>query len=498
MTRARPLLAAALLLAAAVALLAWALRPRDEAAPAIVARFDDAAYLVPGQDVRIAGAVAGSVRSVHLARDRDALVALDVDPRFTPFHADARCTIRPQSLIGERYVDCSPGTPRARPLPRDARGSQLLPLARTGSPIDLDLVLDTLDRPVSQRLALIVTELGGGLAGRGEDLNAAIHRAVPALGDANRLLRVLERDRRRIGVLLDASDRVLAGVAARRAAVPAFVRRAGAVTAVTARREQDLRATLRRLPALLRTSRGALQELRGAAEDGLPVVRDLRRAAPAVNATVGAIAPLARAGTPAVDGLGTAAGALRPGVGALVPVARAARPFATLARPTAAVLDELLTSLRDRGATRGLLTFLMNAALATSRYDDTSHVLTATQLTGKCSLYAATPDPDCDAHFAAGRKSATRAAREHRGQRRRPSRRPGGAAAPAPAAAAPGAPAPAAPRPGPQQGGGTTITIPGLPPIELPSLLPHGGGTGDAGRDRGDGDLQGLLELLLR
>ena len=35
------------------------------------------------------------------------------DPGFQDFREDASCVIRPQSLIGEKYVDCRPTLPRA-------------------------------------------------------------------------------------------------------------------------------------------------------------------------------------------------------------------------------------------------------------------------------------------------------------------------------------------------------------------------------------------------
>jgi len=62
----------------------------------------NAAGLVGGEDMKIAGVKAGVVDSVELRDDRLALVKLEVDRPFAPFHADAGCQIRSQSLIGER------------------------------------------------------------------------------------------------------------------------------------------------------------------------------------------------------------------------------------------------------------------------------------------------------------------------------------------------------------------------------------------------------------
>ena len=89
---------------------------RGAGAPYLVrAIFENAAFAVSGEDVRIAGANVGSIQSLDVTTDRHhaaVTIAID-DARFTPFYANATCSIRPQSLIGERYVDCDPGNSRA-------------------------------------------------------------------------------------------------------------------------------------------------------------------------------------------------------------------------------------------------------------------------------------------------------------------------------------------------------------------------------------------------
>ena len=70
---------------------------------------------------------------------RKAAVTLNItDSDFTPFHRNAHCTVRPQSLIGEKYVDCNPGTASAPPLQKipngqPGAGSYLLPVTQTSS-----------------------------------------------------------------------------------------------------------------------------------------------------------------------------------------------------------------------------------------------------------------------------------------------------------------------------------------------------------------------------
>ena len=76
---------------------------------------------------------------------------------FTPFHANATCAIRPQSLIGERYVDCEPGSTSAPALTKitsgPGAGTYYLPVTQTSSPIDSDIVQNIYQEPIRERFA---------------------------------------------------------------------------------------------------------------------------------------------------------------------------------------------------------------------------------------------------------------------------------------------------------------------------------------------------------
>ncbi|HEX6945203.1 MAG TPA: MlaD family protein, partial [Casimicrobiaceae bacterium] len=136
--------------------------------------FDNASFLIHGQDVRIAGANVGSVEDVRVTPDNRARIEMKIDKRFAPFRSDADCFIAPQSLIGERFIQCAPGTPRGHVLRSEDGHAPTVPITNTHSPVDPDLVLSTYDLPVRQRLSIILNELGAGLAGDGHQLSAAI------------------------------------------------------------------------------------------------------------------------------------------------------------------------------------------------------------------------------------------------------------------------------------------------------------------------------------
>ena len=178
--------------------------------------FDNGDFLVPGEAVRVAGANVGSVASVDVTMpgepvDKDgnaepgkAVVVLSItDSGFQDFREDASCLIRPQSLLGEKYIDCEPTQPRpsGSPLPpplkvipdgQPGAGERFLPLENNGQAVDLDLINNIMREPYADRFRLILNDLGAGLAARGKDLQAIIARADPALRETDRVLAELE------------------------------------------------------------------------------------------------------------------------------------------------------------------------------------------------------------------------------------------------------------------------------------------------------------------
>ena len=405
--RRRRRLLTCVVVGAAAAALALGACGGDGSGYTVRALFDSAASTVPGSDVRVAGANVGQVESIELTHDRRAALVLRIDDdRFTPFRSDARCTIRPQSLISEKFVECEPGTAGHGRLRRVEGGEDLLPLARTRSPVDLDVVYDTMRLPERERLAIVLSELGAGLAGRGEDLNATIHRANPALRETDELLAVLARQSRVLAGVAERSDPILAGLARQRRRVSGFVRNAGRTAEATAERRQALYESVGRLPAFLREVRSLMTELGDLAGEAAPGVRDLRAAAPDVSRTVAGLQPFARAATPAVKDLGELAATGRPALIRTLPLARDLRAFGRDASPVSRNLDRLTASLDRTGAVRRILDYLFFQTTAINGYDDLGHYLRVALVVNLCSTFAVDPTIGCEANFGAAAGAA--------------------------------------------------------------------------------------------
>src|SRR5579863_4407332 len=122
MRRALPLVAVCVVIAA-VAVVVIVSVGGGSGGYRVEALFDNAGFAVPGEQVRIAGAPVGTISGLSVTKRNLAAVTLTISNRdFVPWYANATCTIRPQSLIAERYVDCTPGTSNRRPLRRITRG----------------------------------------------------------------------------------------------------------------------------------------------------------------------------------------------------------------------------------------------------------------------------------------------------------------------------------------------------------------------------------------
>jgi phospholipid/cholesterol/gamma-HCH transport system substrate-binding protein len=455
---------AALLVAALVATGA-----RDDSGDAyrVDAIFDNAGFLIPGQDVKIAGARVGSVSEVSLTPERRARVSMEIDPRFGPFRSDADCTIQPQSLIGEKYVQCAPGTPRGRALRPEGDAPPTLPVERTHAPIDADLVLAALRKPAPERLSILVSELGGGLAGGAEDLSETIRRANPALQESNRVLRILDADRARLRALAAEAERILSVLARERDWVQRAIDRGGRTTTILARRREELGVALDRLPPLLAETQPGFERLRRLVTDAAPVLDNVREAAPAVSSLAERAGPLADAAAPALERLGRAARTGGPILRRAAPAVRALRTFAKEARPTGILVAQLFDSFREQRVVEGLQDFVYYAAQATARFDQYSHIIPAHVIGSECSTWARTTVPDCNANFAGGGARAERRARRgggraERGRSTPRERRRGREAAPD----RDPSPVPA-PRGGdPPRRPGATGPLPQLPPLD--------------------------------
>jgi virulence factor Mce-like protein len=373
--------------------------------------FDTAKGIIPGQLVKVAGARVGKVEDVRLTRDYKARIELTVDRRFAPFRANASCSIQPEGLLAENFVQCDPGTPAARPLRGAGDATPTVPVERNTVPVNLNDLFNIWNVPTRDRLRVLIDELGISVAGRGEDLNAVLRRTNPTLTLARRVIAILSRQRADLAATVTNADRVLAALAPRRRRVADFIAQAARVTARTAAHRGDLAEGIRRLPALLRAADPALLRLDQLVVAGRPLLGDLRVAAPGLNRLVARVEPFARAGTPALRRLGGVMRIARRATRTSKPVIAQSRRFTTRALPIAPVISRLFVNARDRGIVENGLEFFYHAASSAARFDRVSHILPAHFVINECSRYSEEFIAACSARFSSPAAAAAAARR---------------------------------------------------------------------------------------
>jgi ABC-type transporter Mla subunit MlaD len=386
--------------------------------------FDNGGFLVPGEEVRVAGATVGSVSSVDVTTPDErvhadgspdpgkAVVVMKIDDKgFQDFRQDASCLIRPQSLLGEKYVDCEPTEPRAPgstapaaleeiPDGEPGAGQHFLPLERNGKAVDIDLINNIMREPFAERFRLILNDLGAGFAARGDDLAAIIQRADPALRNTNEVLAELADQNQRLAKLAKDSDTILQPFARERQAVAGFVNNANVAAEATAERSQDLEAGFQRFPEALHQLRLTMVKLRQFSDQATPVFAEFRAGGPAIARATRALGPFAAATEPALTSLGNAAEqSQRPLVNS-TPILRDARDLTQVAAPGAKRLADLLKNLRETGFHDYFMRLLLYTTAATNGYDRYGHFLRAWLLPNSaCLTISAIVNDFCLAHW---------------------------------------------------------------------------------------------------
>ncbi len=374
--------------------------------------FDDAGNVISGEDVKIDGVKVGTVGSVTPTPQQKAAVVLNIsNPGFQDFRSDASCEIRPQALIGEKYVDCLPtkprveGTPLPPPLKKirhgEGSGQYLLPVQNNSSPVDVDLLGDIQRLPERQRFTIILNELGAGLAGRGSDLNEVVRRANPALRELDKVLGILAGENNVLTKLSEDSDKALAPFARVRERVADFLVQANKVSQASAAHRGALAQNLKDFPPFLRQLGPAMERLERFAEQATPVFTDLNKAAPQLSEAFVHLPGFSNSSVKFFESLGSTAKKSGPALVASKKLLGELKTFGTAAKPFTTELSSLLTGLRETGGIERIMDFIFLGAGAANGYDALGHFLRTEGVGTPCVKYVTATGSGCNGHLGA-------------------------------------------------------------------------------------------------
>jgi phospholipid/cholesterol/gamma-HCH transport system substrate-binding protein len=293
------------------------------------ADFAEAVQLADSADVRISGVKVGRVTTTELQGD-STRAQIEIEPRYAPLPMNTRAILRQKTLLGETFIELTPGDRAKGMLPDGGH----LPRDQVQATVELDEVTRALDPATRKDLQRLVHGLAGVANGHAQSLSDSLGELPAFSDDTDQVLTILDEQQGALRRVVRDTGTVLGAVGRRQDQLAGLVTAGDRVLHTTSERNRDLAATVRILPTTLAELRPTMVELRGVAQDAAPVVHELRPAARSLGPTLidaAALAPDLEGAFRDVDRVVTLS---RAAVPALTRVVEHAHPLVRLLPPT--------------------------------------------------------------------------------------------------------------------------------------------------------------------
>jgi virulence factor Mce-like protein len=265
--------------------------------------FQEATQLAQESDVRISGVSVGKVKAIEQSEDGAAEATIELEADYAPIPSDTRAVLRQKTLLGETFVELTPGTEDGEPrlgITEGAGGAEALPeggslpAAQVAGSVQLDEIFRAFDEPTRNAFRAWMQGQAASFRGRGDDVSVAIASLEPFAEEADRALRILDSQSRATQQLVRDGGEVFEALSERRGQLRGLIENSNEVFATTAARDLELIETFRIFPTFLRESRATLTRLDRFAQDTDPLMIQLRPVARELTPTLidlGRLAP---------------------------------------------------------------------------------------------------------------------------------------------------------------------------------------------------------------
>jgi phospholipid/cholesterol/gamma-HCH transport system substrate-binding protein len=263
--------------------------------------FNEATQLAEQSDVRISGVNVGKVQRIELAPNgKQALATVAIDAQYAPIPESTRAILRTKTLLGETYIELTPGSREGREL---ADGGTLAE-ANIAQSVQLDEIFRTFDSQTRAAFQEWMQEAAVAINGQGQNLSYAIGGLEPTFTEFDKLFRVLDSQRLAVGQLFSNGATTFRALRGRQGELGDLIQSSNAVFQTTARRNRDIEALFRAFPTFLDESRLTLSRLKSFSLNATPLMRQLVPAAEELSPTLIALSKLAPESKAFFEGLG--------------------------------------------------------------------------------------------------------------------------------------------------------------------------------------------------
>jgi phospholipid/cholesterol/gamma-HCH transport system substrate-binding protein len=300
-------------------------------------RFGEATQLAQQADVRISGVPVGKVVKLELGPGQTTDATVQIDERYAPIPRDAHAILRSKTLLGETYVELTPGHKSGGTLPENGT----LPDAQVSKTVELDEVFRSLDPRTRHSFQVWMQSLAVGIEGRGQDLNSAFGNLAPFAEDTNTLLKTLDEQNQAVQQLVRNTGIVFNALSTRSGQLTNLIRSSNTVFGTIADRNEQLQETFKAFPTFERESSLTLERINRFTREANPIVTQLRPVARQLSPTLQAagrlapsfrdffvnLGPLITAAKPGLPAFRRFLADVRPALGQLDPFTRSLNPF---------------------------------------------------------------------------------------------------------------------------------------------------------------------------
>ena len=252
----------------------------------VTVQFPEATQLAQEADVRISGVRVGSVKTRE-PNEKTGLTdtVIEIDARYAPLPRDTRAILRQKTLLGETYVELSPGDPG--PDGKDIlHDGGKLPRGQVAETVQLDEILRTFDPETRQQFSTWFDQQGLAVRGRAGQISAALANLTPFAEQTDEVLRVLRVQSAETRGLIRDTGTVFAALTERKGQLRDLIRNSNRTWEAIASRDAQLADTFRVFPTFLRESRATTRRVTAFADVANPLVTQLRPAARQISPTL--------------------------------------------------------------------------------------------------------------------------------------------------------------------------------------------------------------------
>jgi phospholipid/cholesterol/gamma-HCH transport system substrate-binding protein len=249
----------------------------------IEAIFPYADELANQSDVRISGVSVGDVVATKPVPGGGGVEAtLQIDNKYAPIHADTRAILRTKTILGETYVELTPGTPGSPYLNDGA----MLSRGHVVAAVQLDQIFNAFNGPTRKAFMVWQQELAQALKGNGQNLNDVIGNLPSFAANASDLLTVLDVQQSAVEQLIRGGAVTFAALDRDPAALTTLIKTGETTFAATAAQNKALAATFHNFPEFLKQSRLTLARLQTFANNTNPLISELEPVAQNLRPTL--------------------------------------------------------------------------------------------------------------------------------------------------------------------------------------------------------------------